>query len=134
MIITIRTTLMTMATNDNTTNTGDHEWQMVGFKIHHISSPWHDCHITTSLLDMSSPLPSPSPHTLAFMSEQLSPIFESISSTSQHQQQLSTVRLPRLTIYLTHLHTNIPSDEKGSTRHSRRISSLGFFFLLFLRY
>ena len=54
---------MTTTMNDNTnTSTGNNEQQMVGLKIHHVSSPWHDHHITMSLLDMSSPLPSPSPH------------------------------------------------------------------------
>ena len=49
MIITIRTTMMTMITNDNTnTNTSDNERQTAGLKIHHISSPWHNRHITMS--------------------------------------------------------------------------------------
>ena len=45
--------MMTMIMSDNTntyTNTGDHEQQMAGLEIHHVSSPWHNRHITTSLL------------------------------------------------------------------------------------
>ena len=54
---------MTMTTNDNTnTNTSDNEQQTAGLKIHHVSSPWHDHHVTMSPFNMSSPLPSPSPH------------------------------------------------------------------------
>ena len=69
MIIKIRTTMITMTTNDNTnTNAGDHEQQMVWLEIHHVLSPWHNHHINMSPLDMSSPLPSPSPQTLAFTS------------------------------------------------------------------
>ena len=53
MIITIRTTMMTTTMNSNTntyTNAGDHEWQTAGLKIHHVLSPWHNCHNTMSLL------------------------------------------------------------------------------------
>ena len=93
---------MTMTTNDNTnTNTSDHERQTVWLEIHHISSPWHDHHVTMSPLDMSSPLPSPSPHALAFTSEQFPEQFLP-HHNKHHQQQPSTVCLPHLTIYLLH--------------------------------
>ena len=93
---------MTMTTNDNTnTNTSDHERQTVWLEIHHISSPWHDHHVTMSLLDMSSPLPSPSPHALAFTSERFPEQFLP-HHNKHHQQRPSTVCLPHLTIYLLH--------------------------------
>ena len=93
---------MTMTTNDNTnTNTSDHERQMVWLEIHHISSPWHDHHVTMSPLDMSSPLPSPSPHALAFTSEWF-PEWFLPHHNKHHQQRPSTVCLPHLTIYLLH--------------------------------
>ena len=45
---------MTTTMNDNTnTNTGDNERQMAGLKIHHISSPWHNHHVTMSPPNMS---------------------------------------------------------------------------------
>ena len=93
---------MTTTTNDNTnTNTSNHERQTVWLKIHHVSSPWHDCHITMSPLDMSSPLPSPSPHTLAFMSEWFPDRFLP-HHNKHHQQWPSTVSSPHLTIYPLH--------------------------------
>ena len=130
MIITIRTTMMTVTTNDNTntyTNAGDHEWQTAGLKIHHVSSPWHDCHVTTSQLDVSPPLPSPSPHTLAFMSEQLFLIPESISSTSQQTTLTMTVySLLTLSHCLSIAPTTTPTSYlNGKVPHL-------FFFIFFL--
>ena len=94
--------MITMTTNDNTnTNAGDHEQQMVWLEIHHVLSPWHNHHINMSPLDMSSPLPSPSPQTLAFTSERF-PDWFLPHHNKHHQQWPSTVRLPHLTIYPLH--------------------------------
>ena len=93
--------MLTMTTNDNTnTNTSNHEWQMAGLEIH---GPWHDRHITMSLLNMSSPLPSPSPHTLASWAKNcLWFPNQFLPHHKQHQQRPSTVRSPCLTIYPLH--------------------------------
>ena len=59
MIITIRTTMMTMTINNNTNtyiNTGNHDWQMAGLEIHHVLSPWHNKLANTRLTSTAAQL------------------------------------------------------------------------------